>query len=272
MKYALALALVVAAWPTYAQEIQKFSFSPAPEMERADLYAIKTVENPVAVLVLCPGRNHDGAEWIKGKAWQDFAKEHRLGLIGISFISSDALMDQGKGYPCAAKGSGQILLDAVRKIYRADLPLLMYGFSAGAVFANQFVDWKPERVVCWCAYAGDFGAQSKHDNSPPGIIACGEDDGAHYGASLSYFKNGRALGKPWLWVSVGKWDHLRSPALEDFARNYYDEVLNKANSPCWVDVDLKKEILPGKAAQIPSVSGWLPGKGLLEAWLRIHEP
>jgi hypothetical protein len=242
-------------------------------MERADVYAVMPAQQkPVAVLILCPGRNHNGEEWIRMKPWQDFAKGHQLGLVGISFASPEALMDQSKGYPRAAQGSGKIILDAVHQIYGADLPLLFYGCSAGGVFTYQFADWKPEKIIAWSAWAGDFDEQARHDNAPPGIIACGENDGAHYGAALSYFKKGRALGKPWLWISIGKWDHVRSPELEEFVRQYFDAVLKEHTDPCWVDIDLKKEISKAKAVQMPSESGWLPDQELLAPWAKIHEP
>jgi len=87
--------------------------------------------------------------------------------------------------------------------------------------------------------------------------------------SLSYFKQGRALGKPWLWVSLSKTEHARSPSLEEFTRKY---AMQKEKAPCWVDIDLKKEITSSDAGQMPSISGWLPDHKLLETWMKLHEP
>lgn len=255
-----------------AQELQLHALPPAAGMVRADIYASAPVENPAGVLILCPGRNHRGENWLHDAKWRDFAAARHLDLAIVSFASDDALLDRKKGYPCVEAGSGQLLLDAIHKIYGADLRILLYGFSAGGVFAYRFADWKPDRLLAWCAYAGDLDPQSKQASAPPGIIACGEYDGGHYGSSLSYFKQGRALGKPWLWVSLDKGEHVQSPVLEEFARQYFAAVLAATHAPCWVDIDLKKEVTPAEAAQLPSISGWLPDRGLLQAWDQIHEP
>lgn len=272
MWYPLTLFSVFALFPVWGAGIQKYSFSPAPEMERADVYVAKTVQTPRAVLVLCPGRNGSGEGWVRQQAWQDFAKKNRLGLMGISFASADSVLDQWHGYTMASRGSGQVLLEAVRKIYGRDLPILLFGFSAGAVFTNEFVEWKPGRVVAWCACAGEGEDQSRHDNCPPGIIGCGEYDGSHYGATLSYFKQGRAFGKPWLWVSLPRMGHAISPLLEEFTRAYFHAILKKPKDSCWVDVDRKEALSPVEAIRIPSISAWLPDRKLLKNWREIHEP
>jgi len=269
--YSTVLFFLIAT-PLIAGDVQRFSFPVAPEMGRADVYVTITVPMPKAILVLCPGRNGSAEEWMKQKEWLDFAKGNELGLVGISFASPDSAIPDAHGYWFAAQGSGQLLLNALHKIYGRDLPILLYGFSAGAVFTNQFVDWKPDRVIAWSAYAGDDNEQTKNENSPPGINACGEYDGGHYGASLSYFKQGRAFGKPWLWVSLSKTEHARSPSLEEFTREYFQSVMQKEKAPCWVDIDLKKEITFSEAGQLPSVSGWLPDQKLLETWMKLHEP
>jgi len=272
MRRLLALLIILNVSRVFGAEIQKYSFPLPPETERADVYAIKAVKTPRAVLVLCPGRNGNGEGWIREPAWQDFAKENHLGLVGISFASPDALLNQWHGYTIVSKGAGQTLLDAVRKIYGHDLPILFYGFSAGAVFTNEFVEWKPERVIAWCACAGEDEAQSRHENSPPGIISCGEYDGTHYGADLMYFKQGRALGKPWIWISAGKKTHSRSPEVEGFVRQYFSAILNYKKAGCWVDIDSKAEISIAEAAQVPSVSGLLPNRELLDKWRNVHVP
>lgn len=266
------ISLVGASAMAQPNEVKKYTFPLPPGVIRADVYMTTTVRTPRAVLVLCPGRNGSGEGWVRQKAWQDFAKVNRLGMIGISFASADSVLDQWQGYTMAAHGSGQVLLDAVCKIYGRDLPILLFGFSAGAVFTNEFVGWKPERVTAWCACAGEDEAQSSQERSPPGIIACGEYDGSHYGAGLSYFKQGRALGKPWLWVSLPKTEHAVSASLENFARRYFQAVLKNPGKFCWVDVDEKKVISAEEAVRIPSLSAWLPDRKLLEAWQAIHEP
>jgi len=132
-------------------------------------------------------------------------------------------------------------LDGIRKIYGGKKPLLLYGLN------------------------------------PPGIVACGDYD-EHYGASLIYFKQGRALGKPWLWISLPKIGHAVPPPLEEFVREYFAKILklgghlNPQKDGIWLDIDQKTEAEPNTVIKMPSVTAWLPDKKLLHDWMDIHEP
>jgi pimeloyl-ACP methyl ester carboxylesterase len=277
--YLTGLAILLASGVTVRSalgidsvKIEKHSFPLGRDMTRADIFVARTTAVPRAVLVLCPGFNGSGEDLVREAEWQKFAINHQLGLLGISFASDPAITSKARGYYFAASGSGQIVVNAVRKLYQRDLPLLMFGFSSGASFTCKFADWKPDRVLAWCADAGSGGEQLRQSRSPPGIIACGEFDAAPYGIALSYFKQGRALGKPWLWVSLEKLKHDRAPVLEVFVRNYFGAVLSRQHPGCWVDIDLKKKIEATEARKVPSVSGWLPDRWLFKEWERIHEP
>ncbi len=250
---------------------------PASEMTRADFYYLVAIDHPKAVLILSPGCNGSGESLARSPVWQEFAKRNHLGLVGLSYASPEKAIHDGTGYYYASKGSGDKLLEGIRKIYGKDLPLLLYGFSGGAHFTSRFEEWAPSRVIAWCAdSAGWWDLPQHHTANPPGIVACGEND-PRYGASLSYFKQGRAAGKPWLWLSLPKIGHQASPALEDFARKYFEAVLKRGGCSAlslgvWVDVDTKKVLSESEAKAIPSESGWLPDPSLTQDWRKIHEP
>lgn len=270
----LALPFVVSS---VAAEVATFNLSHAPNMNRTDLYYETTSENPRAVLILSPGVNGSGEGLIRSPAWQEFAQRNHLGLVGLSFSSPEKAIHDGTGYYYASKGSGDKLLEGIRKIYGKDLPLLLYGFSGGAHFTSRFEEWAPSRVIAWCADSAGWWDEPKPSGvSPPGIVACGVND-PRYGASLSYFKQGRAAGKTWLWVSLPKIGHQASPALEEFARKYFEAVLKRGRSSglsggVWVDVDTKNIINASQAFAIPSESGWLPDSSLTKDWSKIHDP
>lgn len=255
--------------------ISKLSLAPPPDMTRADFYSLSTAVHPRGILVLCPGCNDNGKEMIEEPAWQEFARKQKLGLVGVSFASKMEVLADWRGYHIASQGSGQTLLDALQRIYKEELPIYLYGVSSGALFICQFVDWKPARVAGWCAYAaGEGGVQTKLTSAPPGLIACGEYDGSRYGAMLGYFKQGRAMGKPWLWVSLAKTDHVISLPLERFVREYFNGLLTsgKESKPLWVDIDRKELDASADEDRIPSVTAWLPKRELLPTWQRIHQP
>lgn len=113
----------------------------------AELYSWKPVPQPRAVLVLAPGYNGNAEYLIRQPAWQDFAKPNQLGLVGLSFASDEELFRSGRGYYYASQGSGDLLLEGLRKVFGKDLPVLLYGFSGGAHFTSRFTEWKPERVL-----------------------------------------------------------------------------------------------------------------------------
>jgi predicted esterase len=256
-----------------AGEITKQTLLPARGMTRAELYVVQPVDNPVAVLVLAPGCNGDGKYLACDPSWIDFAKNNRLALVGLSFASTDEDIQTGKGYYYASSGSGTVLLNALDTLFKKPLPLLLYGFSGGAHFTSRFVEWKPERVISWCAYsAGWWDAPHVSTNMPPGIVACGEND-ERLGASLAYFKQGRAAGKPWLWIEVRANGHTQAKEVDAFVKEYFKTCLSQAATPTtdgtWVDIDSLDVLSDDPTKQNNFYSGWLPRKGLFESWRKL---
>ena len=260
---------------SFAGMPEKISLPTPPDLQRADLYFLKTSPQPTGLLVLCPGCNGDGGEWIENPIWQTFARDHHLDLVGISFASEVPLLKSGRGYYYPRLGSGQLLLDGIDQVYHHDLPLLLFGFSGGAHFVSGFEEWKPQRVLGWCAYSAEWWDEPViRESSPPGLVACGEDD-ERLGASLIYFKQGRALGKPWAWLCAPKTGHSIYPPAEDFIRDYFAAVLDSRDSTAsgqWVDIDSKTPAEQDVLKNEPSVTGYLPQARLLAEWQGIHQP
>jgi len=276
LRSSLLLGIFLPWAALHADDIEKRSLPPGADLQRADLFAWKSSYRPEAVLVLCPGCNGSGEGLVRQRVWQDFAKKHKLGLVGLSFASEASLLTNGRGYYHASRGSGDLLLEGIREIYGEELPLLLYGFSGGAHFTARFVEWKPDQVRAWCAYAAGWWDEPKRtEENPPGMVACGDQD-ERYGASLFYFKQGRALGKPWLWVSIPQTGHSVSPPLEVFVRKYFTGVLKGGLNPqqdgVWLDIDQETRAEQDTVKEMPSVTAWLPDKKLLQSWINLHEP
>jgi hypothetical protein len=257
-----------------ADEIQTISLPLIPDLQRADLYILKLTAHPAAILVLSPGFNENGKGWIENPTWQNFARNHNLGLVGLSFASDGEQLRKGRGYYYPAQGSGQLLLKGISQAFNPNIPLLLYGFSGGAHFTSGFAEWRPERVMGWCAYSAEWWDRPAFNTvSPPGLVICGDED-ERYGACLVYFKQGRSLGKPWLWMSVPKEGHSISAQAEDFIRDYFSTLL--VNDPSttgqWVDIDLKTTANSETVKTQPSLTGWLPNSNLLTEWEAIHQP
>lgn len=257
---------------TATDDLGVLTMQPATNMTIAELLYVIPIEAPKAILVLCPGYNGNGREMILQKDWQTFAENKNIGLVAIHFESPLNLLRVREGYYQAAKGSGEILLEGLNRIYGQNLPIYIYGFSGGAHFVTRFIAWKPERIAAWCALgAGVLDQPTTATNNPPGIMACGEDD-PRLGGALMFFKQGRAVDKPWLWIEVPKSGHSMSPDLDNFVRSYFASLLKpSAIVGAWVDIDQMKEITAEEACLVPSLSGWLPDRALLESWSILRE-
>ncbi len=275
MKHIVGLFVLLGFFMARASEIEKISLPLIPDVQRADIYVLKITEDPIGVLVLCPGCNGNGKEWIQDPLWQQFARDHNLDLIGISFASPVSLLTSGRGYYYPEQGSGRLLLDGVAQAFHQELPLILYGFSGGAHFTAGFTDWKPERVTAWCAYSAEWWDKPvTSDSNPPGLVICGEND-ERLGASLMFFKEGRVLGKPWLWITAPRTGHSIFAPAEGFVRDYFAAILNDNGtnrSGMWIDVDLKVAAQQVTIANQPTATGWLPDSKLLSEWQSIHHP
>lgn len=109
-------------------------------------------ENPKAVVVMVPGSNGDGRDMITIPRWKDFASTHNVALVGCYF--QDVGPSQVEWYADAKGGSGAALLDALHEMKLHDLPILLWGFSAGGEFNYEFACWAPERVKAFVVNKG----------------------------------------------------------------------------------------------------------------------
>ena len=269
-----------------APPVARHALAPVPGMTRAGLVVAAHPHHPVATLVLAPGSNGDGEGMTTDAHWIRFAENKRLMLVGLAFASSTDALHDGTGYYYASKGSGKLLLDALDRLTGKPLPVLLYGFSGGAHFTARFAEWKPERVTAWCAYsAGWWDTPVPSSSHPFGIIACGESDG-RLGASLFYFKAGRAVGRPWLWVGVPGSAHVQDARVAAFARDAFAVVLDGMPQPDtrgrgqttehadkrntgrggWVDIEDKTIAATDLPLRQPTLAGWLPDMSLFPKW------
>jgi hypothetical protein len=204
---------------------EKISLPLLPNISRADIYVEPCKDEARGTLVLCPGMNGNGKELVESTAWINFARNENLNLVGLSFASN--VDSQDRGYFQVSSGSGQLLLDGLKRAFGPKQPpLFLYGFSRGAQFTYSFSNWKPDLVVAWCAYsATDWEIPESGPSEPKGIIACGEDDESNYSFSMLQFLKGRSMAKPWTWLSLAHQGHAWSSSLDDFVRTYFTSVL-----------------------------------------------
>ena len=223
------------------------------------------------VLVMVPGCNGDGRTFLDDKGWVRFAEKNRLALVGVTFSSPLKILKARRGYYEASHGSGRVLLSLLEEAGFAGAPLFMFGFSGGAHFVSSFVEEYPERVLAWCAHSAAWWGSIRGivSNMPPGIIACGVED-MRIGASLSFFKEGRSVGRRLSWVEIPGSGHERSEPFEDFTREYFDEVIDSEGrgKTIWVDVGCG-EVVDKKSVCAESNRSWMPSLRVYRKWQQL---
>ncbi len=269
MKKLFISLLLLSSLTLYAEDSFKFSNAPLHGDEEA-------------VLVLAPGLNDDGSYFLKEEPWLEFAKRNKLGIIAINYKSDedDIYGEEKKGYYWPDQGSGQALLDEIKRVYGKDFKIVIYGFSAGAQFAGRFIEWTPDRIIAWCAYSAQFWDYSYMGGKTKarGIVACGDADGYRWQPSFAFFYKGRQDGRPWIWVSNSNTGHNRSAKLENFIREFFDfELLiyrNEIHEPhvdIIADISTKDEIPDLTLTEQPALTNVFRTKKLYETWKKIHE-
>lgn len=228
-------------------------------------------KKPRAVLVLCPGQNGSGGEYLSDERWREFARKNDMVILVPDFESPDQLLASGGGYFVAAKGSGALLLQALQKENLSDVPLLLYGFSGGAHFVISFAAWAPKGLLAFCAYSFGWWSPPPNELRCPAVIACGEMDGMRYASSFGYFQAGRQQGKPWAWVSLKRQNHGRSEQLESFTREYFQGVLDCPSDKRIVIDNIRKTLVKGARCDFLMTSV-LPCAAVFPSWRTLHDP
>lgn len=252
-------------------------------------------DNYKGILVLTPGFNSDGRKAVLDTVWQKFAVKHRLIIVASHFKNYESNLDK-PSYSEASKGSGKILLKAIEKYSKEisnksinELPLLMYGFSAGGQFNYEFTSWKPERVISFVVNKGGYyntALTSTEAQKVPGIFFIGEDD-LYYRNNLilGIYSANRSQGANWTLITEKETKHapMNSKAL---TISFFESVIPKrlgANK--LLEIHSKNPLLGfpdrkvfkyfneiektyfNKWGRLMFLTTWLPDKYFAEIWL-----
>lgn len=120
-------------------------------------FAARIPDKPKAVIVMTPGSNGDGRSEIRVPIWAEFADLHSCALVGCH-LTDKAPKDMAEQYIRAEKGSGDALLSALSELGLGELPLLLWGFSAGGEFNYELACWlapkQPNRIKAFVVNKG----------------------------------------------------------------------------------------------------------------------
>jgi pimeloyl-ACP methyl ester carboxylesterase len=276
------------------------AFSPGANYDKAEfrLWYPEQVKSFRAVLVLVPGSNEDGRSYVNDRFWQTFANRHDIALIGCHF--ADATHDEFiEKYANAAQGSGQALLEALVAFSRhsdhpelANVPLLLWGMSAGGEFNYEFTAWRPERVAAFIVNKGGvyFSALlPAAARRVPGLLFVGEQDLEWRKRIITgLFALNRRGGALWALVEEPKVGHVVGRS-QEMAAVFFDAILSlrigsSESAAHLAKLDERSGIVAELAQgslQLPSdnpdpnrLTAWFPTERVARAWrsLRRSEP
>lgn len=244
------------------------------------------------VVILMPGSNSDGRAMVNEPLWQSFAKKHGFALVGAYF--TDRQHDQAfiENYVNASQGSGQALLDALKKFARrshhpelATAPLLLWGVSAGGEFNYEFTAWKPERVLAFVVNKGGIyytALTPSAARAVPALIFAGKKDLPSRTATLAgLFALNRRAGALWALVEEPDAGHTFEQS-QILSLLFFDEVLSlrlgdqaTTIKPVTEAAGYRSDLRSGNfvAADnqpgVDATTAWLPTKKVAEAWQKI---
>ena len=187
------------------------------------------------ILVLTPGINRDGREAVLDTVWQKFATKHNLIIVASHFKNYES--NNNLRYRDASKGSGEILLKSIEKYSQEisnkninELPLLLYGFSAGGQYNFEFASWKPERVISYVVNKGgyyDTAVTSSDTQKVPGIFFIGEDD-LYYRNNLilGIYSANRSQGANWTLITEKDTKHSPKNS-KDLSISFFESIMTK---------------------------------------------
>lgn len=187
------------------------------------------------ILVLTPGINRDGREAVLDTVWQKFATKHNLIIVASHFKNYES--NNNLRYRDASKGSGDILLKSIEEYSQEisnisinELPLLLYGFSAGGQYNYEFASWKPEKVISFVVNKGgyyDTAVTSIETQKVPGIFFIGEDD-LYYRNNLilGIYSANRSQGANW--TLINEKDTKHSPKnSKELSISFFESIMAK---------------------------------------------
>ena len=162
------------------------------------------------IAVLFGGRGWSGEKTLQAFGFDGMADTNRLFLVSPSFSVGE--------YWRPETGSGLILrraLDSVRRRYGLkNLPVLMYGYSAGGQCAALFSASMKGEVAAWGAHGCGVYPDADLASHSPALITCGEEDSERFAICRQFAYRRRESGGNVLFKGYGCGHHLNRDALD----------------------------------------------------------
>jgi len=211
------------------------------------------------VLLVQPGVNGAGDKFLSDHSWQQFARKHRLVLMGVGFKTGKVNV-KTSGYYYPEQGSGPAMLRAIEVVCKntgaAMQPILMFGFSGGAQFTHRFALWKPEMVRAYAVHAAGWWEKPTNAlKNIPGLVSWGSND-YRKSATGDFAREALGLSLPVVACEFPELPHAVDEMVKNLAQTFFEQtVLNRqTNQQPWVGDTATKQIVradSSEAGKIP---------------------
>ena len=259
---------------SFAQRYKPMNIGHSNSIQKAEFHAILAPHNPSAVIVFVPGFEVDGRE-IATPEWIDFCQRNNWALGAMNFSSRLEDVAAGHGFVESGAESGNMLLQAIKRLNWNETPLLLLGYSSGGQFVWSFANTFPKRVTAWCAFSASRFTPEVNDGLPAGIMSCGDRDTFRFDETLLAFQRARLKSRPLAWVTLAGTGHERPFVLEPFVREFFlCRIEHKAElGGIWIH-NFEKSPLECEptAPDLLQTTSWLPDQKTLRQWQSIHTP
>ena len=187
------------------------------------------------VLVVVPGSNGDGRDWVERPAWREMAAAYGFGLV-CCFLTDHKHPNMAiEEYAKVADGSGQALLDALSALAEksghpeiAVAPLALWGISAGGEFNYEFACWRPDRVAAFVVNKGGIyytALAPEAARAVPGLFFIGGSDSPFRNDIIKgIYAVNRRVGAIWALAEEPFAVHELGRSV-DASKVFFDEVL-----------------------------------------------
>jgi dienelactone hydrolase len=249
----LVLALLCAGF-SQAQEVQTFILETQMALNEklpVSYYAGAT-EKISGVLLLQPGINAPGERHVSEPEWQDFARKHRLVIMGVGF-KAVGVDTRTTGYYYPEQGSGPAMMQAIEAVCAKTgipkQPVLVFGFSGGAHFGHRFALWKPEMVRAYAVYAaGWWEKPTAALKNIPGLVSWGSED-YRKTATGDFAREALRLGLPVISCEFSGLGHAVDGRVTRLVQTFFEQTLlmPQKNAKPWVGHAATRQVVAANA-------------------------
>jgi len=242
-----------------------------------------------ALLIIVPGYNGDGRNEAGDSLWQVFAQKHRLAIMACYFKDYE---NPEVWYRQASKGSGQALLDGIHKFALKtgkpaldNMPLILWGTSAGGQFNYEFACWRPHKVLSFVVNKGGYYhtcIASKATQNTPGLFFFAEHD-LYYRKNIikGIFSVNRRLGALWTLIEEKNIGHGVG-ASKKLSISYFNSIIPmrlsatdrltevKDHDFYLGDWETKQTNVCTKHSRQNHLTVWIPDSVFAEVWEELY--